>query len=509
MRPSQVAGFPAIIALAVLSFSCLAADKPTLDHLYPPGAGRGTTNDVTFLGKFDPWPPKVWASAPGLDFQFTTNKGKAQLIVSPEAKLGPCLVRIYNDEGPSDPRIFVVGDKPELLESEPNNYFTKAQVVTNLLVTINGRLEKNGDVDSFRIDLKGGQWLDAAVDSYTLLAKLDPVLRLVTTNGYQLAWNHDFASLDPRLVWQAPYDLTGVIQVFGFAYPADSDIRLSGGPAAVYRLHLNVADQAPGDLRESPTENEPNNSATNAPSLELPATVIGTICPARDLDRFKLALKKDQTIEARVQAASLGSPLDAWLAIENSAGKENARNDDADNSRDPRLEWKAPEDGQFYVVVGSVTHQGTTDCRYHLSIKTLEPDYRVTSSADALAATPGSTNTLKLLFKRLRGFTNELSASVEHLPEGVRAEDLDIPAKDGDLSLKIVVATNAPASNGPFQVSVRDKASGAQRHVPFELVSRSENNGVPGGYSKLLVERTDDLWLTVKPPEQKPSTEKK
>jgi hypothetical protein len=498
------------LLLSILSFfRTFAAEKPTLDHLYPAGACRGTTNDIILLGKFDPWPPKAWASTPGLDFQFTTNKGKAQLIISHEAKSGPCLVRIYNDEGPSDLRIFVVGDEPELLESEPNNHFAKAQVVTNLPATINGRLEKNGDVDSFRIELKGGQWLDAAVDSYTLLAKLDPVLRLVTTNGYQLAWNHDFSSLDPRLVWQAPYDLTAVIQVFGFLYPADADIRLSGGPAAVYRLHLNVSDQPPGDLQESPTEKEPNNSTNDAPALELPATVIGTICPAKDVDRFELALKKDQTIEARIQAASLGSPLDAWLAIENSAGKEIARNDDADNSRDPRLEWKAPEDGMFYVVIGSVTHQGSTDCRYHLSLRTLEPDYRITSPVDSLVAAPGTTNTLKLAFKRLRGFTNELSASVEHLPDGVRGDDLDLPAKDGEVSLPIIVATNAPAFNGPFHVTVRDKTSGAQHQVRFELVSRSENNGVPGGYSKLLVESTDDLWLTVKTSEQKSSPEKK
>src|SRR5205814_553015 len=138
------------------------------------------------------------------------------------------------------------------------------------------------------------------VDSYTLLAKLDPVLRLVTTNGFQLAWNHDFASLDPRLIWQAPYDLTAVLQLFGFAYPADSDIRLSGGPGAVYRLHLALSEQAPAELREILTEKEPNNSTNNAPPLGLPAMVIGTICPVTDIDRFKIVLKKDQPIEARV-----------------------------------------------------------------------------------------------------------------------------------------------------------------------------------------------------------------
>ena len=70
-------------------------------------------------------------------------------------------------------------------------------------VTINGRLDKNGDVDSFAIALKAGEWLDARLVSYELMGKLDGVLRLVDGKGYQLEWNHDFATLDPRLQWQA------------------------------------------------------------------------------------------------------------------------------------------------------------------------------------------------------------------------------------------------------------------------------------------------------------------
>ncbi len=482
------------------AISLSAAEKPTLDQVYPSGVCRGRTNEITLLGKLEPWPPKMWASVSGLDFQFTTNKGKASVVVAADAPVGPCWVRVYNGEGPSDLRILVVTDRPELLEAEPNNHFAKAQIITNAPGTINGRLEKNGDVDSFRFEMKSGQWLDAALDCYTLLAKLDPVLKLVTTNGYQLAWNHDFSSLDPRLVWQASYDMTVVLQVFGFAYPADSDIRLSGGSAGVYRLHLAISENVPADLRERITEKEPNNSSKDA--AELSGTVIGTICPSGDVDWFRVNLRKDQIVEARVQAGALGSPLDAWLsinAIEDGKAKELAANDDADNSRDPRIEWKAPSDGTFYFSVGSKTHQGTADCRYHLEVKTLEPDYRLTSSADAQVFLAGTTNALKMQLKRLRGFTNELVAAVSGLPEGVSAANLTLPPKDGEASLSFLVATNAPAFNGPFRVVVTDQGTKGERTVPFEMVSRTENNGVPGGYSKLLIESTDQLWLTVKP----------
>src|SRR4051812_20113849 len=96
----------AMLALLCSFAVAFAAEKPTLDHLYPAGGCRGTTNEITLLGKFEPWPPKAWASIAGLEFQFTTNKGKAQLTIPADAAVGPGLVRIYNDEGPSDLRIF-------------------------------------------------------------------------------------------------------------------------------------------------------------------------------------------------------------------------------------------------------------------------------------------------------------------------------------------------------------------------------------------------------------------
>src|SRR5688572_22368583 len=98
-----------------------------------------------------------------------------------DAKVGPCLLRIYNDEGASDPVIFVVSEKPQIADTEPNNHFAKAQTLTNFPATINGRLDKNNDVDSFRFSVKAGEWIDARLESHTLMSKVDAVLRLITT----------------------------------------------------------------------------------------------------------------------------------------------------------------------------------------------------------------------------------------------------------------------------------------------------------------------------------------
>ncbi len=492
------------IFLAAQSF----AAAPSLDGFYPAGGERGVAGIVAAIGKFDAWPPKVWMDQPGVAFTAETNKGKFHVRIAADAPPGPRLVRLYNEEGASEPRFFVVGATKEIAESEPNNHFAKAQLLSNSPITINGRLEKNGDTDSFAIQLRAGQWLDARVDSYTLMSKVDAALRLMDTNGQQLAWNHDFITLDPRLVWRAPADTTVVLQIFGWAYPPGSDIGFTGGEAVVYRLHVVVANSAPGKC-DFATEKEPNDAAKNSGLIETPAIMRGAIHSGTDEDRFGFSAAKGETIEARVEAASFGSSLDAWVAIEDSAGKQLARNDDAEGSRDPRLEWKAPTNGNFIVAVGSLTHRGGDDYCYRLSLQKVEADYSATLTANSLVLTCGATNELKIDLKRLRGFTNELKVDFRGLPEGVtvlttnlpRALAQNQPSKDGAAAIKFSTALDAPKFQGPVRLFLIDGETKAERAVPFELITRGET-----GYNHLLLDTADSLWMTVRP---KPETEKK
>src|SRR6185503_1403938 len=158
------------------------------------------------------------------------------------------------------------------------------------------------------------------------------------------------------------------------------------------------------------------HSSDSMPSLELPASVTGKILRAEDEERFSFHAKEDDLIEIRIEAASLGSPLDAWLKIEDKSGKELARSDDADGSRDPRLEWKAPNEGDYVIVVGSVTHRGGEDFGYRLKTRRLGPDYKASIASSSFALVPGATNAVKFTVTRLRDFTNELRAEFRGLP---------------------------------------------------------------------------------------------
>ena len=489
-----------VAALCAISALRLSADAPTVEHLHPAGLARGSTNVVTIAGKFEPWPPKVWVSCPGVVLTAETNKGKFRVETAADAPVGAHWLRVFNADGPSLPRIFVVSRGTEVLEAEPNDHFTNAQPVTPLPMTVNGRLDKTGDVDSFAVTLKAGQWLDARLDAYTLASKMDALLRLVSPDGVQQTWNHDFGTLDPRLLWQAASNGTYVVQVMGFKHPADAELRLTGGDGCVYRLHLAVGPERPdvfGGIVGT-AELEPNNSVTNAMVVALPASVRGVIGGAEDEDCFAFEVKKDESIEASIEAASIGSALDALLKITDATGKELARNDDASGSRDPRLEWKAPTNGTFCVVVGNLLHAGGTNHFYRLSLQRLAPDFKASLAAHSITVIAGETNEVKFTATRLRGFDRKLKARLKGLPDGLRAEPVDVSEKSGENTLKLIASADAKVAQVPLRLVITDVESGEERVALFALTSSSEDNGVPGGYTKLLVDSVGQLWLSLK-----------
>jgi hypothetical protein len=223
-----------------LALACSASGAaPTLEHWYPVALQAGTTNHLTAIGKFDPWPPQVWVDTPGIVFQAETNAGRFTVWLDPEAPPGPHLVRLFNASGASRPRFVVVSPDRPNDEREPNDDFTRPQPLDSLPATVNGRLDRAGDVDSFAVRLAAGQTLIASLEAYVLGSPFDGVLRLVDARGVQVAFNHDDGrTLDPWLAWTAPAQGTYVLQVFGFAYPARAEVQFTGGAACVYRLHL-------------------------------------------------------------------------------------------------------------------------------------------------------------------------------------------------------------------------------------------------------------------------------
>jgi hypothetical protein len=244
-------------------------------------------------------------------------------------------------------------------------------------------------------------------------------------------------------------------------------------------------------------EQEPNDATAEARSIIVPGYVSGRIQQIGDVDRFVFESKKGQKWEVAVQSDKLGFPLDATLRIEDATGKELVKNDDANNSADPSLVWTAPSDGKFIAVISSLLRQGGSNYIYRLSITEPQPSFRATIAANNFNLSPGKTNEFKATLTRLHGHDRPLVFEASGLPSGVSLAAGEVPAKTGEVTLKLIAQADTKPFSGYFTVSVKDEAANITLTAPNELISRGTDNGVPQGYTSLVIEQVDKLWLTV------------
>lgn len=527
-----------------------AAAPPVLDYIFPAGGQHGADTSIIVSGKFDPWPAKIWIDCPGVEFKAEKTAGAFAVKIAADAPLGPHLIRAYSADGVSVPRAFIVGGILEQREREPNDSIKQAQLVDKLPTTINGRLEKSGDVDSYAVKLMAGRWLVASVDGYSLGSPIDPILHLLDEHGNKLAFNNDTHNLDPRLAYRIEKSGTYIIQIAGFAYPPAADVRFAGSASSVYRLTLtdgplvqyafpagvargqktavqffgwnlgqnkieqvdatalsrqderlqiiptgseNVLQLAANDSPEL-IEIEPNDKPEKAQSVSVPCMINGRIEPAGDQDRFVFSAKKDERFVFRIESAKLHFSLDAVLKIEDATGKQLAQNDDIGYDADPELAWTAPTDGKFIVAIADVTHKGGPEFVYRLEIAHPTPDFRVVADNHFYSIAPGKSGEIKLTLTRLNGFAGKLSAAVEGLPTGVVAPAVDIPTNVNEAKLILTAASDAKPIGQPIRVIVNT----AEKSIPPRAANFNLKPTNPGA-GDLLFNQTDRLWLVIPP----------
>ncbi len=511
----------------------LTAAEPVLTHVHPAALQAGTTGVVSLAGTFDPWPCQIHASMTGLTFVPQKDPGNFEVTVAASVPPGPCLLRAYNDDGASAPVAFMIAASPQTLETEPNDDFRSPQILTSQTGTLNGRLDKADDVDSYQISLRAGQTFVAWAEAHVLAAGFDAMLRLVDAHGSTLAFNHDGpSSIDPVLVFTAPVEGAYTIQIMGHKYPAASDIRFAGGKDCVYRLHFSTGPlvRHPWPLA-APKEGMVSVAGWNltgqriawhpdtaflypmepgfpvewteasVPGFLTPSSAVsGQISAPGEEDRYPFKAAKDETLEFFVTGPGLGSEIDPWVKIRNGEGKELASNDDAAGSTESRLEWKAPEDGVFFAAVGDLTQRGGPDYYYRLALSRPAPGVTATSEPHAFKIKAGESVPIKVKVGFSHGFAVPLTLQARCLPEGVTAAPATIPPGGGEVELTLKAPDAASPASQPFQLVLQPASGLPEFFVVHRLISTSENNGVPQGFKKLLIPETQEFWLTVSAP---------
>ena len=520
------------------------AAAPVVDYLYPAGGQQGTTVAVAAGGKFDRWPVQAWADGSGLKLTAGKDKGQLSIEIAKDAPPGPRLLRLYDAEGASALRVFLVGTRREIAEVEPNDEASKATAAGDLPVTVNGRLEKPGDVDSFAVKLEAGQCLTAVVEGRRLGSPLDPLLHLDDAAGNPVEFCHDGMGLDPLLVHRAERTGTYVLRLAGFKHPPAAEVRLTGEAADVYRLHLGVGppvrysmpsgarrgakgkvqlvrwhigrDEAPVTLEVDATGARAGEESLLVPCgdetfrIELgegpeltegeggtarsaPFAVTGRIEQPGEDDAFPFTAKKGERLVVAVGAAALASPMDALVRLEDAQGKQLASNDDgAGAAGDARLEWSAPEDGTYRVVVGDLYRRGGDACVYRLSVTSPAPTVGAKVDADEYRVAAGKSVALKASVTRAGGYGGPLVVVATGLPPGVTATSAEVPEKGGEVTLTLTAAADAKPAGGTFRITVLSP----DRDRPAAWAATA---GLRKEAGQELIEQTDAPWLTVLP----------
>ena len=210
------------------SYRLRIGELPYLETIFPLGGRRGTENTIAVTG----------ANLETVE--------SIQVSIGAETPTGEQSLRVRTPSGlATNVRSFAIGSWQEMVETEPNNTAGNANVVTTP-ITLNGKIDKSGDVDRFSFEITEPQLLVFEVEALKLSSKLDALLTLYgkgkpIEDSEEMAWgdgeeqvlmvNDDAATgADARIDWN--FEEAGKYAI------AIRDLNNQGGEAYPYRLHI-------------------------------------------------------------------------------------------------------------------------------------------------------------------------------------------------------------------------------------------------------------------------------
>jgi hypothetical protein len=196
---------------------------PFITHVFPLGGQRGTTTHVSVFG--------VNLPATTMDIALPAD--------APAKR--PLWLAAGGVNSNSVP--FAAGDAKEIVETEPNDTPAAANRV-EVPVTINGRIDKPGDVDHFVFAAKAGEKLVMEVRARRLESPPDSMLTLFGPKGQKLAENDDTPDPEEGMIThQADSKIIYTTPAAGDYTLRIRDMQGKGGSEYGYRL--TIAPQRP------------------------------------------------------------------------------------------------------------------------------------------------------------------------------------------------------------------------------------------------------------------------
>jgi hypothetical protein len=315
-----------------------------------------------------------------------------------------------------------VGNAPEVLKKEPNGTIAQAQVIS-LPVTINGRIaggnEAGGKVDEdyFRFSAKKGERLSIDVAASRLGSSLDSVIEVLDAEGNAI----------PRATIRCLNETTTTL--------SDKDSRTTGiRLVSTSGLHegdyLMVGDEL---NRVKFIPDQPDADSILEGMDDLRVAYLGT---SPDVHAVNTPVYKAQILPPDAEFPANGLPVFhlTW------------RNDDGGPGygADSKLDFVAPEDGEYLLHLKDVRGMEGRDFAYRLTIRDATPDYQLSADPANPNIPKGGSVPVTVAITQLRNYEGPIQVEVKGLPQGITATPATIPA--GQKSTVVVLSATSDAS---------------------------------------------------------------
>ena len=388
------------------------------------------------------------------------------------------------------PNIFRLSRWGNAVEAEPNNDHNTATPFEAPL-SLNGVIEKPGDVDHFIFKAKKGQTYDVSAYARRIRSPLDPILYIGKKGGGALVGNDDAAGPDSGFRFTAPDDGEYVVWLV--------DHLGKGGPDYFYRVELtpveprlslnlqseelprgtgSVSVSVPKGGRQAilvyaGRENWGGDLKVAPENLPAGVTVENDIMPASQGVVPVLFKAEPAAANAAKLARFSGQPVDANVKL---ASQQFSHTTVMVHGQNLVNFWSQAHDRMVVAVTDAAPFE----------IEVVEPKVPLVHN--------GSMN-LKVVAKRKEGFTAPISVSFPWLPPGIGASGgISIPEKQNEALIpmnaggaevrtwKLVVNGTANTPTGPMMVSSQLfnlRISPPYLGLAFQAASVEQGKGVP------------------------------
>lgn len=540
----------AVFGLAALALSgtFVEAASPDFSTSIPRGGQAGSEVKINIIGARLSDAEEVLFHYPGItakDLKVVDDKKvEVTLVIAPDCRLGEHHLRLRCRSGISYARNFWVSQFPNVDEVEPNDDFAAPQKIS-MNVTIEAEA-KPEETDYYQISVKKGERISVEIEGLRINninqnIAIDPYVAILNKDRFEIASADGSALLKQESILsiEAPEDGDYIVEVRDAAYQGRGRYRAHIGnfprPTAIYpaggkagseieftmlgdvkgpytfktklpETALNnqtgiLAPQAgmsppsPNEVRISSFDNilekEPNNVQTEvASSGVLPLAFNGILQAEGDVDFFRFTAKKDQSYQFRVFANSIGTPVDPVLTIYNEKMGALGSSDDADGTKDGKVDFKAPADGDYFVKVNDMLSRGGVDYVYRVESIVSPPTIDVTMGEmlrndfqylKQFNIPQGGYYTMVVSTTR-RGVAGDLKFEMPKLPAGVTLVPSVIPKSVSQFPILLKAAPDAPIGGGMYELLVKtaegDKPVAGKFTQALDFV-RGPQNGVP------------------------------